>query len=308
MKNYDAAVAEYLKHLRRRGRAEKTITGYRYLLNEFKKYLLQNGVRDIGELNKDILQQYILQLVENLVSVGEKRKRKSGYVRGKLLKLRLFFQYLGEQKENPVNPCDQLDLPRPGLSLSGATLSRADMIRLLNTPDLSTPGGIRDQAILELLYSSGLRQTEMRILMVGDVDLSRGMLLLRSGKVDRERSIPFTRAAGVAIDRYLREERARVVVDAGIDNLFLSFWGKPLQDAIGAALPRQARRAGLKQKVNWNTLRRTCARHLLDGGAEDRYIKELLSPGRPYVVAGTVRIEPEELRRVHRKCHPRSTF
>jgi len=308
MKNYDAVVAEYLEELRRRGRAASTITGHRSLLNEFKKYLLQSGARDIDDLDRDILQRYIMQLVESLVAVGEKKRRKSSYVRARLLKLRQFFQYRNERDEIADNPCDRAALPRPGLRLSGETLGREDMIRLLNAPDLSTPGGIRDQAILELVYSSGLRRVEMSALKVGDVDLARGMLLLRSARAEQERLIPFTRAAGKAVERYLREVREVVALDSGIDNLFLSFQGKPLLEAMGLALPRQARRAGLKRKVNWNILRRTCARHLLDGGADARYVKELLSPGRPYAIDGVIEIAPEELQRVHRQCHPRSSF
>jgi len=173
------------------------------------------------------------------------------------------------------NPAAGLALPKLK-RLPRGVLSEAQARRLMSAPDQWTPWGIRDRAILETLYGTGIRLQECLRLQLPDLDLAQGLLLIRNGKGRKDRVVPVPARAAAALDLYLRDGRPRLLRDSRVRELFLSFRGRGLSpSALSVAMRAYARRAGIAGPVSPHTLRHTCATHLLQGGADIRHVQVL---------------------------------
>ena len=192
------------------------------------------------------------------------------------------------------------------MRLPKAVLNQKHAERLMANPDPFTPRGLRDRAILELLYGTAVRVGECERLDLKDVDLAKGLVMVRSGKGRKDRVVPIVGRAAAAIDLYLREARARMLKDPREQALFLSNRGQRLnvhriQDLVRA----NAKAAGLDIRVTPHTLRHGCATHLLQGGADVRHVQELLGHASVQTTAVYTHVVPGELTKVVSKAHPR---
>jgi integrase/recombinase XerD len=201
-----------------------------------------------------------------------------------------------------LDPTAELVVPKAS-PLPRAVLSLTQARRLMNAPDPNTVLGRRDRAILELLYGTGIRLSECARLDLSDLDLSRGLLLVRDGKGRRDRYVPVTGRATVALDVYLRESRGELVKRAEAA-LFLSRQARRLSRV---RLPRLVKEHGRRTRVEISThsLRHACATHLLRGGADIRHVQALLGHRQLESTAIYTRVEVQDLREVLRRCHPR---
>lgn len=313
MKRFDELTDEYITRLRAQHYAAQTIDLRERQLRAFGDRLREQGVRDIDDITVDQVRQYIIHLQETPIRRGagskDGRRRSANYIRAVVFKLATFFRYLSNHNRILTDPTLKLEPPRRELRLPRNIMTEAEMIRLLNAP-AATGNGIRDRAMLELGYSSGLRRQEVVNLDAGDIDLRQGRALIRQGKPRKDRVVPVGKTACAWIGRYLDEVRPFQLTDSRVKALFISYRGERLTGyTVSEIFRQQVRRARIERKVSWHTMRHTCATHLLQAGADIRYIQELLGHASVTTTAIYTRVMPLELKKevaaVRRKKTPR---
>ena len=223
---------------------------------------------------------------------------------GRLAAIRVFLRFLEGEGHDKSDALAQLERPKPERDLP-KVLSRAQVNQLIATPDPKSMLFTRDVAILELLYASGLRASELCELKTRDLNLQVGAVRV-FGKGSKERIVPVGRAACEAIERYLAEGRAKVERTPR-EELFLSRTGKPLDRvALWMLVERYARKSGLLKKVGPHVLRHCFATHLIGGGADLRVVQELLGHSDIATTQIYTHVDQDRLKSVHKRFHPRA--
>ena len=291
-----ALIDEYLGSLQiERGAALNTLTAYRRDLKGFESFLARER-RTIGDVGVTDLSRYL----------GGLRRRGLGSrsIARHLSAVRGLYRFLLDAGRVPRDPTQHLDSPRATRRLP-RTLSMADAAALVEAPDTSRPDGLRDRALLELLYASGLRSSEALSLRIEDVNFKAGYVMV-IGKGDRQRLVP---AGGRALDwvrQYLTTIRPRQV-RRECPALFLTRSGGAMsRQALWGLIRRAARRAGLRAAVSPHTLRHSFASHLLERGADLRSVQAMLG----HVDISTTQIythlPSSVVHDMYRKFHPRA--
>lgn len=217
--------------------------------------------------------------------------------------MRVFLRYLAGQGKETAPILQQLERPKPEQGLP-KVLSRAHVNQLIAAPDAKSALFSRDVAILELLYASGLRATELCDLKLRDANLQVGCVRVM-GKGMKERIVPLGQAANEAITRYLLETRPKLDRRRS-ERLFLSRTGKPLERvALWMLVERIAKKSGLLNRVSPHTLRHCFATHLIGGGADLRVVQELLGHSDISTTQIYTHVDQSRLKAVHEKFHPR---
>lgn len=308
---------EYREHLAARGLRPLTVSDYAEKALPFLRYLLSRHVEDFREVGLETLESYRAFLLEP--SEG-KPPLKLRTVALRLSQVKAFFRFLYKTGRIYQDTAAGLVLPKRTKSLPKGILDVAEAESLLTHVDLSTPLGIRDRAILELLYSSGLRNTEIRSLEVYDVDLKARIVFVR-GKGGKEALVPFGFNAQKALAHYLHFARPHLVVarkhklligaeraeaEAGREYFFLSRNGHriALQNLIDL-MRRHVKAAGLSRTLSPHSLRHTCATHLLKGGADIRHIQKLLRHASLTSTQIYTHLLIEDLKNAQARYHPR---
>jgi integrase/recombinase XerD len=213
-----------------------------------------------------------------------------------------FFSFLAKQGLILMDPAAELVVPKAS-PLPRAVLTLTQTRRLMSAPAPSTVLGRRDRAILELLYGTGIRLSECTRLDLPDLDLSRGLLLVRDGKGRRDRYVPVAGQAAAAVDLYLRRSRPELVRHAE-PALFLSRQARRLSRVrLPRLVKEHGRRIGVE--ISTHSLRHARATHLLRGGADIRHVQAILGHRQLESTAIYTRVEVADLRKVLRRCHPR---
>lgn len=286
-----ANVAAFLRYLERERRlSANSITAYRYALNVY----LRNLRHDPSLATKESVLTYLAERKAEGLSTGS--------VFQATIALRHFHRFLLREGLAASDPMADIKLPRLQSRLP-QTLSRQEMERLLAAPAGGRFKNVRNRAILELLYATGLRVSELVGLQAGLVDLAAGYLRV-VGKGGRERIVPFGVRAKEAIEAYLA---ARTTKFPGIaEPLFLGSRGEGMtRGNIARQLADYARSASITRQVSPHVLRHSFATHLLSGGADLRAIQEMLGHKRITTTERYTHVEPEHLRRVWDRAHPR---
>lgn len=300
MDRYDRLAAEYQDHLRARNLVPDYVAHRGKILEAFRRFLARRGVREMDDITEEDGRQYIIHLQTTPIRRGfgsrEGRLRASATVRGTFCGLAKFFRYLLRHNRILADPFARLESPRQESRLPRTVLTEAEMIRLLLAPDTETARGIRDRALLEVAYSSGLRRCELAGLDVRDVDLARGRLFIRRGKPRKDRVVPIGKPARAWLTRYLTEARPRLHPPAGEPALFVSERGRLCGEMFNEIVRRCARRARIERRLGCHALRHTCATHFLAGGADIRHIQELLGHESPDTTAVYARVFPKDLK------------
>ena len=185
-------------------------------------------------------------------------------------------------------------------------LTREEARKLVEAPDISTPLGLRDRAIFETFYATGIRAGELAELKCGDVDTEDRLLRVVLGKGRKDRNVPLTRAAAEAIEAYLRDGRPHIQGATKTPRLFLARRGGRMHDSLlNDLVQAAARKAGLEKHATCHTLRHSVATHLLKGGADIRHIQALLGHSSLATTERYTHVEISDLSRVLRRAHPR---
>ena len=274
-----------------------TLRNYTSDLKEFRQLLGQKGVSSWEGVGREVLRDYLASLLERGIARSSISRKFSA--------LRSFYKYLVREKKVPADPTRSTSVPKKEARLP-SFLTREEMISLLKAPDLSTPAGLRDQALLELLYASGLRVSEIVGLDVADVDLA-GKEARVWGKRSKERVVVMGRPAATALREYLEKARPALLGQGRSPALFLNIEGKRLTvRSIQKMVKEYAVKAGLEKDIHPHLLRHTFATHLLDGGADLRTVQELLGHESLASTQVYTHISQSQARRVYTRAHPRA--
>ena len=291
-------VEQYIDHLNfERGLSTLTVDAYRRDLLRFVEFVDREGRSEPRSVTAADLRNYVLHLGGLGLAPTTVRRAQSA--------LRTYFGFLLEEGVTQHDPTEGLESPRVGRPLPDV-LSYEEVLKLLEAPSVDSPVYWRDKAILEVLYATGVRVSELVGLKLAGLDLKLGLCTV-SGKGAKERMVPLGEPASVALRRYLNDVRTRFDRGRSGGHVFLSRNGRRLsRTSIWSMVREAARTAGLGKRVSPHTLRHTFATHLLEGGADLASVQELLG----HVDISTTQIythlDRDYLRSVHRKYHPRS--
>jgi integrase/recombinase XerC len=292
----EASVASFLEHLgTQRNLSAHTRRAYAGDLGQILEFLRSEGVQRPGDVDHLAVRKLLLMLRD--------RSYAAKTVARKIAAARSFFRFLMQEGELAYSPFFAVKTPRGRRSLP-RVLGEEEILRLLDTPDPTTFLGLRDRAIFETLYSTGLRNAELTGLRVRDVDLL-GEVAKVFGKGGRERFVPLGSHAVRALRAYL--ERRRDAPLAGDAPVFVNHAGRRLTDrGLRKILHRNLLKAGLPASSTPHTLRHSFATHLLDRGADLRAVQELLGHKNLSSTQIYTRVSTERLRKIYEKAHPRS--
>lgn len=292
--------AQYVDHLRSHRYSSSAIEKAQLELGRLCHHLRAERITDARAVIEAHLAAYARTLAEHTTRAGQPLAPASRAAA--LSVVRRFFAWLEARAIVLQNPARILRLPR-STSLPRGILTKAQAGRLMTAPFPGSAIGLRDRAILELLYGTGLRLGEAVRTDVTDLDLRAGLLLVRNGKGRKDRIVPIGGAAATALDVYLTDGRPALVAPISAA-LFLSRHRRRLAAvSLRVRLQHYGRRLGLR--LTPHALRHTCATHLLRGGADLRHVQALLGHRRLTTTALYTRVAITDLRLVIQHCHPR---
>jgi integrase/recombinase XerC len=272
-----------------------TIANYRREIEQCLRFLEQEGIQGWNQVDRLVLRRYLGWL------------NSQGYVKAsvarRISELRSFGRFLEREDVVRTNPFRAVVSPKLPKRLPRA-ISIADTVALLSAPDITTPQGIRDRAILEVLYGGGLRVSELTGLNLSGFDPRRKELLVW-GKGAKERIALLGQPAASALQAYIEGGRPQLVRDTATDALFLNrSGGRITTRSVMSLLKKYSRIAGLEKRVTPHTLRHTFATHLLDGGADLRSVQELLGHALLTTTQVYTHISQNRAREVYLRSHP----
>ena len=307
MKSFQDLIADFMESMRLKNMSPSTICSYRDSAVKFIKFIETGKINDLREVTKEALQNYQSYL-------QKERETKPHFsletIHVRLRGLKRFFEFLQETHQILYNPTDVIVFPKLGQRLPKDILTRDEVNRILLRPDINTPDGIRDRALLETLYSTGIRLSECAHLEIGDVDYQGGYLRVNQGKGAKDRMAPLGKIASQWLQRYIQEVRPELLKQQpdGLANkvLWISHLGKRLSIQLIIILVRNyGQKAGIKKRVTVHTWRRTLATHLLQAGVNPIYIQEILGHERTSSLNRYIKIAAIEIKQTHQKTHPR---
>ena len=300
---YEALVLDFLAHLEfERGLSRNTLAAYRTDLLQFGRFLAERE-HDATNATPGDLSDFLADLAQG---DGNGREPVStATVHRKAACLRSFYRHLRREETVDDDPAAELQTPRRGRKLP-EVLSYAEVQRLLAQPRGDEPTAIRDRALLEVMYASGLRASETISLEVSDVDLDHG-IVRATGKGSKERLVPVGAKAVAAVRVYLRSGRPKLAHEPEERILFLNFRGGPLtRQGLYKIVLKHAASAGLGDRMSPHTLRHSFATHLLSGGCDLRSVQEMLGHADLATTQLYTHLSGEELKAAYFKAHPRA--
>jgi len=296
-------IQRHAEWLQARGYAATTVKARTRQLGHFHRWCRYFAPGELEDYSLLTLEEYRLHLHRRRKADGEPLGWGSKVQM--LLAIRGFFKWLTLMKRIPSNPAADVELPRQPVRLPRAVMTVEEVERVLAQPDLRRREGLRDRAIMETLYSTGVRRAECAHLCLGDLELGRGILLVRNGKGGRDRYVPIGQRASLWVERYLRKVRPLQARSPDDGRLFRSRRRNPLSPKrIGDLTHRHVVKADLGKVGSCHLLRHSMATHLLEGGADIRYIQEMLGHAQLSTTAIYARVSIQHLREVHHRCHP----
>lgn len=283
--------------------SSRTIKTQRHAIGRFIAWADERGLSRPQDITRPILERYQRHVYHYRKSNGAPLSI-SGQL-GLLLPLQAWFKWLTKQNHILYNPAADLDLPSRPKALPKGLLSVAQVEEILNVCDTTTPEGVRMRAMLEVLYSSGIRRFELAGLKLFDVDIERGALMVRQGKGAKDRLVPVGERACAWVDKYLRDVRPELESGADDHTLFLDDDGRAFDAGkLGDWVKRHLIKAGVKHGGACHLFRVACATHMLEGGADLRFIQSLLGHSKLDTTQIYTQVSLAKLKEVHAATHP----
>jgi integrase/recombinase XerD len=301
------AVDAYLDHLRvERGLAANTVSAYATDLARLASFAHRQGVAAVGDLDAVAVTRFLVELDRAGLSARSAARYLSA-VRG-------LCRFLVRERHVAADPTALLATPRLGRRLP-TVLTFEEVERLLSAPDITRARGLRDRAMLSLMYAAGLRVSELCALKIGDLDRRRGFVSVL-GKGGKRRLVPVGEVALADLDAYLAHGRTLKSRSASPSGggarphraaLFLSSWGRPLsRQGFWKLVVRYARQASITKPISPHKLRHSFATHLLEGDADLRSVQAMLGHANIATTEIYTHVAPDHVRRAHQKAHPRA--
>ena len=284
---------EYLHNTKKT--SQNTEVSYQRDLNKMAAYLEMKGIMKAEDVREFDLMGYMDYM--------EKENFASSTISRSVASMRAFFQHMFALRKMEENPTDNLKSPKVEKKLP-EILSIQEVDDLLKQPDLTTPKGIRDKAMLELLYATGMRVSELIHLETTDVNLQLGYVVCQENK---ERIIPIGNVSKEALNLYLEEGRKVFVKDDSEHALFTNCSGKAMsRQGFWKVLKQYAKRAGIQTDITPHTLRHSFAAHLVENGADLRSVQEMLGHSDVSTTQIYARLTNNRIKEVYAKAHPRA--
>ncbi|KQC03649.1 MAG: site-specific recombinase [Candidatus Cloacimonas sp. SDB] len=294
------AIEKYVKSLISKGLSQNTINSYRKDLQQFREFLVkyfEQGDVFVGGISRLYIRDYLRDL--------SFRGRTNRTLARKVTTIRNFFKFCEVYELIKKNPALNLKIPKFEKKLP-KHFTENEIEELLNIPDLSSKFGIRNKAVLEIIYSSGLRISEVVSVRITQIDLVSNLIKVR-GKGDKDRIVPIGKKASAAVKSYLAV-RDQFVSRESDDSLFLSKSGKPLTaDEMREILDRYIRLVAKTKGYSPHSIRHSFATHLISHGADLRAVQEMLGHSNLSTTEIYTHLSLKDLKKVYQQAHPRST-
>jgi integrase/recombinase XerD len=294
----DVAIQQFLDHVRvERELTPATVEAYGRDLARFAHFVAGRKVTAADAVRAIDVLDFLVHLTENKLSARSQARR--------LIALRQLFKFLKAERVVAVDPTEDIDLPRFGRKLPDF-LSIEEVDRLLAAPDRKTPRGARDAAMLETLYATGLRVSELVKLRLRDVNLDAGYLMTL-GKGRKERLVPVGEAAIASVRDYIGAARATLTRARTVDALFVTHHGRAMtRQGFWKLLGRYAVAAGIRKRISPHKLRHSFATHLVERGADLRAVQAMLGHADIGTTEIYTHVSRGHLRSVYNRFHPRA--
>ncbi|TQR24227.1 site-specific tyrosine recombinase XerD [Bacillus safensis] len=281
-----------------RGLSENTIVSYKRDLQNYLSFLMTH--EQLTDMN-DVTRLHIIHYLKQLKEEGKSSKTSVRH----LSSIRSFHQFLLREKVTTDDPSWNIETQKTERTLP-KVLSLGEVEKLLDTPNQNTPFDYRDKAMLELLYATGIRVSEMLDLTLADVHLTMGFIRC-FGKGRKERIVPIGEAAASAIEEYIEKGRSKLLKKQPSDALFLNHHGKKMsRQGFWKNLKKRAIEAGIQKELTPHTLRHSFATHLLENGADLRAVQEMLGHADISTTQIYTHVTKTRLKDVYHKFHPRA--
>jgi integrase/recombinase XerD len=298
-----AMLAAYLDAMRVTNYTERTVQTSEWNLKHFVLWCQERSVTRPLEVTRPILQRYQRWLYHYRSENGRPLSFRSQQMR--LVPVKGFFRYLAKNNYLLYNPASELELPRREKRLPRFVLTAAEAERVINQTDIETPFGLRDRAILETLYSTGIRRCELVALKLYDVDLDRGTVMVRQGKGKKDRMVPIGERAVAWIEKYLADVRPTFLVEPDDGALFLTHAGDPfVPDCLSQLVREYVEASGVGKKGACHLFRHTMATVMLENGADIRFIQEMLGHATLETTQIYTQVSIRKLKEIHTATHP----
>jgi integrase/recombinase XerD len=293
----DTLIDQFLNFLLvEKGLSKKTLEAYSRNLARYRAFIAERKAGKFSENDTPLILQYLIHLRKSGLAARSRAQH--------LVALRGLYRFLVQEKILRNDPARLIDLPKTHLTLPDV-LSREDVERLLQAPDTDKALGVRDAAMLELLYAAGLRVSELVNLKLQDINLEAGFVRI-FGKGSRERIVPIGMQAKEKIGYYLKIVRPKRLKQKSSPYLFIARANRPMtRQGFWKLLRRYALQAGLNQKITPHSLRHSFASHLLEGGADLRAVQVMLGHVDISTTQIYTHVTRDHLKQLHRKFHPR---
>lgn len=293
----------YLEHLAVKNYSPRTIETREAFLRYFIVWCDERSLTKPQQIDRPILERYQRHLFYYRKADGEPLSTRSQHAR--IIPLRHWFRWMVREKHILYSPAADLELPRLEKRLPKAILSAREAETVLAVPDIGNPAGLRDRAILETFYSTGVRRMELVNLTVHSIDAERGTVMVRQGKGRKDRMIPIGERALAWIHRYLESARPELVAGRDDGTLFLSPWGDAFSpNAMTTLVRNYVEKSGVGKKGSCHLFRHTMATLMLEGGADIRFIQAMLGHVELSTTEIYTQVSIRLLKSVHAATHP----
>lgn len=296
-------IDEWFRRLEERNYSDKTVAAHTWALRTFMRWAEERDLRRPEQITKPILESYQRWLYRYRKADGKPLGVTTQ--RARLGAIQRFFAWLCKENRLEANPAADLELPRKPQKTLPKALSLDEVHAVLNLPNVTDPLGIRDRTILEMFYATGIRRSELVRVDVEDLNRDTGVLMIRKGKGGKDRVVPVGERVLSWIHRYLEQARPLLLVRLDEHALFLTGYGERFSaQYIGNWVRRTMDKAGIDRVGSCHLLRHSCATHMLENGADIRFIQQLLGHARLDTTQIYTEVSIIQLREVHARTHP----
>lgn len=296
-------MVRWLAHLQVKHYADATLVDRRTAISQLILWCAERGIEQPRDVTKPILERYQRHLFYYRKADGQPLSPRTQAQR--LVPVRSFFRWLARENFILSNPASELELPRAQRRLPAAVLTAEEAEAVLAVPDVGDPFGLRDRAILEVLYATAMRRTELTRLGVWDVDWARATVMIQLGKGGKDRIVPLGERAKAWLEAYRDQVRPQLVAGRDPGVLFLSRDGRALKPTrLSERVRAYVERAGIAKAGSCHLLRHTAATLMLEGGADIRFIQALLGHESLETTQIYTRVSIGKLSEIHAATHP----
>lgn len=296
-------ILQYLQELKILNRSPLTIKNMKYNLRSLSRFLEEEKIYHIEQLNRDVLEEYQQDVAFRLTAKGKLLSVRS---QEKLLSaMKGYTRFLCEHDYLVTDPGARIKLPRQARRLPRIILDKNEIKKLFMSTSIQSNQGFRDRISLELLYDTGIRCAELTNIKSSDLDLKNGYLHVRCGKGGKDRVVPLSSRVCGLIRDYLLIIRPAFIQGKDDGYLILNRWGNRMGNmGIYLTVKRCVKEAGIKKNITTHTFRHTCATHMLGNGAPIRHIQELLGHESLESTQIYTKVTINDLKKIHAKYHP----